>query len=189
MGVFKRNAVILTVLLFVCVAVYLNWSYNKRQGDLDAMANPTGDLSAVTATDSGDGENSGLFYEEEGGAAESGYFDTIRLNRQQAKDAAVTTLSAVSETNGASQETIDAALTEILSIASNTMLESKVESLIIAKGFADCVVYISEDGITVSVPAPQEGLPVAAVARITDIVVSETSFTPSNLNITEIKGA
>jgi hypothetical protein len=26
---FKRNAVILAVLLFVCVAVYLNWAYNK----------------------------------------------------------------------------------------------------------------------------------------------------------------
>ena len=30
MKTLKRNAVILSVLLFVCVAVYLNWTYNKK---------------------------------------------------------------------------------------------------------------------------------------------------------------
>ena len=33
MKVFKRNAVIITVLVFVCVAVYLNWSYDKKTED------------------------------------------------------------------------------------------------------------------------------------------------------------
>ena len=28
----KRNVVAITVLLFVCAAVYLNWSYNNRWG-------------------------------------------------------------------------------------------------------------------------------------------------------------
>ena len=31
MKALKRNAVILTVLLFVCAAVYLNWSYGKKE--------------------------------------------------------------------------------------------------------------------------------------------------------------
>ena len=31
----KRNMVTLTVLLFVCAAVYLNWSYNNRWGQSD----------------------------------------------------------------------------------------------------------------------------------------------------------
>ena len=31
MKIWKRNAVIATVLLFICAGVYLNWSYNNRQ--------------------------------------------------------------------------------------------------------------------------------------------------------------
>ena len=27
----KRNAVIATVLLFICAGVYLNWSYNQKE--------------------------------------------------------------------------------------------------------------------------------------------------------------
>ena len=32
----KRNIMIITVLLFVCAAVYLNWSYNNRWGTADS---------------------------------------------------------------------------------------------------------------------------------------------------------
>ena len=31
----KRNAVVAVVLLFVCVGVYLNWSYNNKWGTAD----------------------------------------------------------------------------------------------------------------------------------------------------------
>ena len=30
MKVWKRNAVVAAIVLFVCVAVYLNWSYGQR---------------------------------------------------------------------------------------------------------------------------------------------------------------
>lgn len=31
MKIWKRNAIIATVLLFVCAGIYLNWSYNNKQ--------------------------------------------------------------------------------------------------------------------------------------------------------------
>jgi stage III sporulation protein AH len=31
MNIWKRNAVVAVVILFICVAVYLNWSYNKAE--------------------------------------------------------------------------------------------------------------------------------------------------------------
>ena len=31
----KRNIIIVTVMLFVCAAVYLNWSYNNSWGRAD----------------------------------------------------------------------------------------------------------------------------------------------------------
>lgn len=192
MKTFKRNAVILTVLLFVCVAAYLNWSYNNKDDDSEAAADlPAQETeSALTEEDAqeedAEAPDPGLYYETEN-AVNSEYFDTARLNRQQARDAAATTLATVSETEGASQDMIDAALTEISEIAAVTVKEAELENLIIAKDFADCVVYISDDGISVTVPAPEEGLSAASVAKIKDVIMSETDFTAADMKIIEVK--
>ena len=208
MKVFKRNAVIITVLLFVCVAVYLNWSYGRNEenvsaddgtaepvGDYSADVNSTEDLAEDESKNSTDNtadseETTGLYYSSDSAASTSGnseYFDTVRLNRRQARDEASATLQTVSEAEGASQETIDAALEQMAVMAEWMTKESELESMITAKGFDDCVVYISEDGITVTVSAPQEGLSAASTARITDIITSETDFETSDLKIVEIK--
>lgn len=186
MKVFKRNAVIITVLLFVCVAVYLNWSYSNDSTDADTIAETSddGSLDAANVTDEGDSEDSGLYYEND---AISNYFATARLNREQARDEATTTLSAISDSEGASQETIDEALAEIADMASYSVTEAQLESLIISKGFNDCVVFISEGSINVTVPSPTEGLSSAAVARIKDLVTSETDFTVEDIKIIEVK--
>jgi hypothetical protein len=54
------------------------------------------------------------------------------------------------------------------------------------KGFLDCVAYISDEGITVSVAA-LDGLSPAGVAQITDVVTCYTEFAPSQLRVVEIK--
>jgi len=209
MNAFKRNAVILTVLLFVCVAVYLNWAYNKNEdvitdvsagtnsqnaagddsGDVNKAPETDGDASADTAGTAGE---SGLFYTADTDAETatdtvSEYFASVRLTREQARDSACETLSAVSTAEGASQETIDAALAEIASVAEATVLEAELESLIKAKGFAECVVFISDEGINVTVQSPADGMSSAAVARITDVVLEKTEFTADDLEIIEVK--
>ena len=84
------------------------------------------------------------------------------------------------------QEMVDAALKEISDIATVTVKEAQLEDLIKAKGFADCVVYIS-DNVNITVPAPQEGLAASSVAKITDIVTSQTDYKATDLHIIEVK--
>lgn len=36
------------------------------------------------------------------------------------------------------------------------MTETQIENLLLAKDFSECVVYITEEGITVAVPAPAD---------------------------------
>ncbi|MBQ8831747.1 MAG: SpoIIIAH-like family protein [Oscillospiraceae bacterium] len=196
---FKRNIIVLSVLAFVCAAVYLNWSYNQKEADaLAAGENEnaeevSGEVSenaeaTAAADDIEETEDAGLYYiPDETDATMSEYFASVRLNRTQARDSAVATLSTVSETEGASQETIDTALAEITLVAEYTIMEAELESLILAKGFEECVVFINDGGIDVTVPASGEGLSTADVARITDIVLAETDFEAENLTIIEIR--
>ena len=200
----KRNLVIVAVLLFVCAAVWLNWSYNNNAGpdpvDADmvlaedeAMAAAEAAYGAALTGEDADaalGELTGDADEVSGQVQSdaSGYFATARLTRQQSRDSALGLLEQAAAAEGASQEVIDSAMTEIAAMATYSMQEAQVENLLIAKGFTDCVVFMSGDEVTVAVPAPLEGLSSADVARITDTVVTETGLDASALRVIEVKG-
>ena len=65
------------------------------------------------------------------------------------------------------------------------MLEGQIENLVIAKGYADCVAFMGENSISVVVSAAEDGLQTEDVAKITDIVLSETKYTADQLTIME----
>jgi len=190
---FKRNAVILTVVLFVCVAAYLNWSYNRNIYDAEVAAEPPQEMTQVSPMPTQDDSvmttpEAGLFYRQQDTIdTVSNFFAETRINRRQARDAAAETLATVSAVDGASQEVIDSALEKISTLAITSTREAELESMIMAKGFADCVVFMSDEGVKVTVPAPQEGLSLAAVAQITNVIITETDHRAMDLQIIEVR--
>lgn len=78
-------------------------------------------------------------------------------------------------------------MTAIAAMATDSMTETRIENLLLAKGYADCVAYISGDNISVAVPSPAEGLTSAQVAAITDVITADTDFAVSQLKIVEVK--
>ena len=56
----------------------------------------------------------------------------------------------------------------------------------IAKGYADCVAYISDSGISVAVAAPEGGLIQKDVAVIADIVITQTEFSMEDIRVVEV---
>ncbi|MCR5664796.1 MAG: SpoIIIAH-like family protein [Oscillospiraceae bacterium] len=173
----KRSLTLLALIMFVSAAVLLNWSYNKRWGKADA--------EMVSAEDKGIAEAAERA--QKLAASASGYFSEARLTRQVSRDEALQLLQTAASSEAASQETIDTAMNAISAMATCSMKESQIENLLLAKDFADCVVYIGNDAVTVAVPAPEEGLSEEAVARITDIILTETSYEASQLNIIEVR--
>ena len=197
MKTFKRNAVIVTVLIFVCVAVYLNWTYTREEVSAGAngeVSAGTEEENALPETESSEAKTSGLYFvadetpeAEESGSAASQYFDQVRLSREQARDSAKSALQTVTETDGADKAAIDQAMAAMVNMAKRTEEEARLESLVIAKGFKDCVAYMTDDGVTVTVASGEQGLSESAVARIKDIVLSETAYSADQLKIIEIK--
>ena len=181
----KRNIVMAAVLLFVCAAVYLNWSYNSQTGVADPAMVAAEDAAMAAAEEAEYLETSAE--EEAADESVSPYFATARLTRQQSRDEALSLLETAAASESASQETIDSAMSSIATMATWSMQEAQIENLLLAKDFTDCVVYISAEGVTVAVPAPADGLSEAAVARITDVITGETDFEASQLKLIEIK--
>ncbi len=175
----KRNITMIAVLLFVCAAVTLNWSYNQRWGKPDA--------EMVQAMDEAR-SNAEAQYAEKVATGASAYFAEARLTRQMSRDEALELLQTAASTEAASQESIDSAMNAISSMAACSLRETQIENLLLAKDFTDCVVYIGNNSVTVAVPAPEEGLSEDAVARITEVICKETDFDASQLSIIEVRG-
>jgi stage III sporulation protein AH len=195
----RRNIVVVTVLLFVCAAVYLNWSYNNRWGDADsAMVEAEDEAMAQAGTTSktpaptGDDTDKETTQEDAQDTAEntgdvSDYFAAARLSRQQSRDEALGLLETAAYSETATAEAASAAMEEITTMASWSVEEAQIENMLLAKDFTECVVFMSEDSVTVAVPSPLEGLSEAAVARITDTILAETNYTAEQLKIIEVK--
>ena len=113
-------------------------------------------------------------------------FAQIRLTRQKSRDSAVELLQ---ETIAFDQDesTASAAVMSLDSIVGEALSEAQVESLVIAKGYDDCVVYMNDEHINVAVAAPENGLTESDVALISDLVTSQTDYGMEDIRIIEVK--
>lgn len=188
MKVWKRNAVVAAIVLFVCVAVYLNWSYGQR--DTSVSANQSTDTKTLgeaelvgTETETAAAADGTEEIEAVSEVQEESYFDTARLSRQEARDEALAILQATVDDPNADEAAIASASESITAMAEATTTESEIENLVAAKGYEDCVAYIGDNSVSVVVAAPEEGLHAADVAKITDIVLGQTSFSADQVKI------
>lgn len=184
----KRNAVVVTMAVLVCAAAALNWKYAGQEAAEDVQNAGTkilGEAALVSGTEDGEDAPAAAPEDESGVYTGSDYFASARLTRQQARDSAITLLQ-----EAAAQENADAAVANEASegiqvLASYTLKEAQIENLVTAKGYADCVAFMGENSISVVVSAAEDGLQTEDVAKITDIVLSETDYTAGQIKIME----
>ena len=72
-------------------------------------------------------------------------------------------------------------------IVQTALTEAQIESLIIAKGYTDCVAYMSTQGISVAVSAPEGGLQAEDVAVIADIVLTQSDYVMDEIRVVEVQ--
>ncbi len=178
MSQWKKNLMAAAVLLVVCTGIYVNWMYSNREaaGDLTETLDATKVMSETgLVLDGAQGEENTV----------TDYFAAVRLSRQEARDSAVNILQETMAFGEASQTAqSNEKLDEIVQTA---LQEAQIESLVIAKGYADCVAYMSEDGISVAVAAPEGGIQKTDVAVIADIVIAQTGLSMEDIYVVEVQ--
>ena len=106
------------------------------------------------------------------------------IDRQKARDEAMEVLQLVVDNEDAADADRESAMSEIARIAEDIEKEANVESLVKAKGFAECVAVISGDSASIIVDT-EESLLQSEIAQITEIVYSQAGISPLKLNIVE----
>ena len=181
MKVWKKNAIAAAVLVTVCAGIYVNWLYTEEQ----AVANLTDTLNndkILSADLMVIGEEDALDTLDTN--TSSNYFAAVRLSRQEARDSAVGLLQeALAYDDNSGNSTASVQLEDIVQTA---LCEAQIESLVIAKGYTDCVAYISDSGISVAVAAPEGGITQQDVAVIADIVLSQSQIGIEDIHVVEV---
>lgn len=189
MKIWKKNMVAAAVLVTVCAGIYVNWLYTEDtsvsslEDTLDAekvMSDSALELSPDMAA---------IAAGEDIMTTSDDYFAAVRLSRQQARDSALNLLQeamayATAEEPGSKDVESAMELEQIVQVA---LSESQIESLIIAKGYADCVAYMSGEGISVAVASPEGGLQDQDVAVIADIVIAQSDYSLDDIRVVEVQ--
>lgn len=188
MKIWKKNMVAAAVLVTVCAGIYVNWAYTQ-------------DVSTLTLTETLDAEKvmgqDSLMLSEDMAAISAGediqttandYFAAVRLSRQEARDSALNLLQeamAYTSSEEGSKE-IESAM-ELEEIVQTALSEAQIESLVIAKGYTDCVAYMTGEGISVAVSSPEGGLKQEDVAVIADIVMQQSDYGLDTIRVVEVQ--
>ena len=166
----RRHVMIACAVLLIAAAVVLNVVLFTNQ--TPTVSDPNTNVG--TNTDDGTTNNDAT--------AVDGYFSATQVSRQRARDEALEVLQSVVESEDADEATKTQALLEISELARAMEAEANIETLVLAKGFAQCVAVIN--GESCSVVVSNEGeLQSAQIAQINEIVYEQCGIHPTNVRI------
>lgn len=169
----KKQIVLASLILILGVAVYLNWQFAQNDGQFDlttGTANTTsdknyGDAALVNKTDD--------------------YFTQARLDKDKTRDASVSTYAKMVKDETLSAKELSAAKKEAEALNKQIKAEENIETMVKAKGFADCLAYLDDGNARLIVKT--NGLKKEEVAQIKDIILKEVDVLNENISIVEKK--
>ena len=167
----KRNFIIFGALALVICAVAVNLVVFSRD---DGKGH---DYDSPAGMDGGETQNNGA------DASVDSYFSSVQVSRQRTRDEAIEVLQSVVDNTSSTEAAKTQALAEINKLAAVMAAEANIETLIVAKGFEECVAVISGDSASIVVKS--DGLNVSQISQINEIVYSESGIKPVNVTIIE----
>ena len=121
-------------------------------------------------------------------ASDSGakFFEEARLKREKVHDEAMDTLQKTMKSSSLSAEEKKDCTAQLTAGLEDLHAENEIETLIKAKGFADCLCFLQSGRADLTVMTG-DPLTAAQVAQIRDIVLSKSSVTAQNITVVEVK--
>ena len=180
-----RKATAITLAAALVIAVYLNWQYARTGVTLEEDAVNVSAVSqeTVPVTDE-------LMTEAEAvSSANSGskFFEEARLKRTKAHDEAMDSIQKALKSASLSTEEKKEYTSQLTGNLADLNAENEIETLVKAKGFADCLCFLQSGRADLTVMTSGDALTAAQVAQIRDIVLSKSSVTAQNITVVEVK--
>ena len=169
----KKNLIIAAAFVVVAAAIIVGVSVsNRADGGFDYSQGV-----GMQPTDTGASNG-----KPTGNAADT-YFSSIQVNRQRTRDEALEVLQGVVDNEASTATAKEEALASINKMAKEMEAESNIETLVVAKGFEECVAVIAEGSASIIVRS--DGLLPNELSQIKEIVYEEAGIDPIGIKIIE----
>ncbi|MGN0632672.1 MAG: SpoIIIAH-like family protein [Oscillospiraceae bacterium] len=170
----KKQIMLAGMTLVLGTAIYVNYAMSsadsiKSTKKVESKSIHYGDTQLVSAEEDSDS-----------------YFAQARIDRSASRDEAVATLQTIMSGGDSTPEEQEAAAEEAAAMTGLIEKESKVENLIKAAGFKDCVVYLDGENANIVVQT-KDGLIQTEAAQIKDILLSEVNVSAENIRIFDVE--
>ena len=194
-----RKATAITLAAALVIAVYLNWQYARTGVTLEEDAVNVSAVSqetvpvtdelmteaeAVSSANKNYGEAQLVSVANNSG---SKFFEEARLKRTKAHDEAMDTVQKALKSSSLSAEEKKIYTQQLTGNLEDLHAENEIETMVKAKGFADCLCFLQSGRADLTVMTSGDALTAAQVAQIRDIVLSKSSVTAQNITILEVK--
>ena len=199
-----RRVTALTLAAALVIAVYLNWQYARSDvpAELESTAAvaaqvedvpvqadaildelPT-EAEAVSSANKNYGEAQLVSVANDSGTR---FFEQARLKREKAHDEAMDTLQKSLKSSSLTAEEKKEYTAQMAAGLEDLNAENEIETLVRAKGFADCLCFLQSGRADLTVMTAGEPLTAAQVAQIRDVVMNKSSVTAQNITVVEVK--
>ena len=198
-----RRATAVTLTAALVIAVYLNWQYARADpiGTDEAVqmtaaeveepipagtvldALPT-EAEAESSVSRNYGEAQLVSVANDSGAQ---FFDQARLKREKAHDEALDTIRKTLKSSSLSAQEKKEYTEQMTAGLEDLNAENEIETLIRAKGFADCLCFLQSGRADLTVMTSGQPLTAAQVAQIRDIVLRKSTVSAQNITVVEVK--
>lgn len=180
----KRNLMIAGAVALVITAVAVNWIIFSGDDGKDGFDY---NASAGMSTNYGTTLSTGEVGDDDkptgsDPSSTDSYFSSVEISRQRARDEALEVLNAVVDNADASATVKAEAMKEIQTIAKEMAQESNIESILMSKGFAQCIAVINGDNANIVVKNKGQ-LQTAQLAQINAVVYEQAGIEPLNITI------
>ena len=197
-----RKATAVTLAAALVIAVYLNWQYARSDvpAELESTAAVAAQVEdipvqadaildelpteAVSSANKNYGEAQLVSVASDSGAK---FFEQARLKRQKAHDEAMDSIKKTMKASSLSAEEKKEYTSQLTANLEDLNAENEIETLIRAKGFADCLCFLQSGRADLTVMTSGQPLTAAQVAQIRDVVLSKSSVTAQNITVVEVK--
>ena len=176
----RRNLIIAGVVLLIGAAVVLNWViFANVDGGFDGYDKESG-MSSSYGDETTDASSGG---QSTDAVSTDSFFSSTQVSRERARDEALEVLQSVVDNASTDDAAKTQALADISQIAKDMEAESNIETLVVAKGFEQCVAVISSGTINVVIKADK--LTQSDIAIINEIVYEQSGIKPADVKIVQ----
>ena len=142
----KRHVISAAILLALGAAVYVNWQFTSAPSVKNKELGAASYVNATVASTCDEAKQTSALSQET-----LDWFSSERTKRQTEQDRVLDEAKEIFDLENVSEGDVSEAQKNVEKILKNFTIQESIEGILKAKGFSDCLCWITDEGVTVAV--------------------------------------